>query len=94
MSFSVYSFLNAVFWFNIGLIPIALIQTHGRIVKRYSPVLLGALTVLADCRCKKESPVPAVVRNNPCENWHAERRRNAGAYKATGVGRSAVNRRP
>lgn len=50
MSFSVYSFLNAVFWFNIGLIPIALIQTHGRIVKRYSPVLLGALTVLAGIR--------------------------------------------
>ena len=50
MSFSVYSFLNAVVWFNIGLVLVALIQSHERIVMRYSPALLGALAVLAGIR--------------------------------------------
>ena len=31
MSFSVLSFLNAVFWFNLGLIPIAILQAVGKL---------------------------------------------------------------
>ena len=37
MSFSVLSFLNAVFWFNLGLIPIAILQARWKIAMKYSP---------------------------------------------------------
>lgn len=47
MSFSVLSFLNAVFWFNLGLIPIAILQTRWKIAMKYSPSLLVALAILA-----------------------------------------------
>lgn len=50
MSFSIFSFLNAVFWFNVILIPIAIIQLRGNTAKRYSPVLLAALALLAAVR--------------------------------------------
>lgn len=50
MSFSIFSFLNAVFWFNVILIPIAIIQLRGNAAKRYSPVLLAALALLAAVR--------------------------------------------
>lgn len=50
MSFSVLSFLNAVFWFNLGLIPIAILQARGKIAMSYSPALLAALAVLAGIR--------------------------------------------
>lgn len=50
MSFSIYSFLNAVFWFNVILIPVAIIQLRGNAAKRYSPVLLAALALLAAVR--------------------------------------------
>lgn len=50
MSFSVLSFLNAVFWFNLGLIPIAILQARGKIAMSYSPALLAALAILAGIR--------------------------------------------
>ena len=50
MSFSIYSFLNAVFWFNVILIPIAILQLRGNAAKHYSPVLLAALAILAAVR--------------------------------------------
>ena len=34
MSFSVLSFLNAVFWFNLGLIPIAILQARWKIAMK------------------------------------------------------------
>lgn len=36
MSFSVLSFLNAVFWFNLGLIPIAILQARWKIAMKYT----------------------------------------------------------
>ena len=45
MSFSIFSFLNAVFWFNVILIPIAILQLRGNAAKHYSPVLLAAVRV-------------------------------------------------
>ena len=50
MSFSIYSFLNAVFWFNVILIPIAILQLRGNAAKHYRPVLLAALAILAAVR--------------------------------------------
>ena len=50
MSFSVLSFLNAVFWFNLGLIPIAILQARWKIAMKYSPALLAALAILAGVR--------------------------------------------
>ena len=65
MSFSVLSFLNAVFWFNLGLIPIAILQTRWKIAMKYSPSLLVALAILAGVRVffPLDSPMFLVVNS-------------------------------
>ena len=66
MSFSVLSFLNAVFWFNLGLIPIAILQARWKIAMKYSPALLAALAILAGVRVffPLDSPMFLVIRSH------------------------------
>ena len=66
MSFSVLSFLNAVFWFNLGLIQIAILQARWKIAMKYSPALLAALAILAGVRVffPLDSPMFLVIRSH------------------------------
>ena len=66
MSFSVLSFLNAVFWFNLGLIPIAILQARWKIAMKYSPALLADLAILAGVRVffPLDSPMFLVIRSH------------------------------
>ena len=60
------SFLNAVFWFNLGLIPIAILQARWKIAMKYSPALLAALAILAGVRVffPLDSPMFLVIRSH------------------------------